>query len=284
MKLTPLEIEGHQFGVSWRGYDQDEVRTYLAQVSLELTQLLNQHQALQEEHRLLKERLQQTDGYEERLRDAILMATQLREQVRDEADREAQVIIREAELRAEELMAQGRASVRELHGDILSIRAQRRRVSTELRATLESHLKLLNYYEEELDRSLEEETPKASLDHESLFDDEALKQAQELTLLLGEDLVPPSHIDHWPQQTRSSNPVKEPVKAKLKPRATEREGQIRQQATTQVQQPHTRSSISTPTNPSLHSSEMLQQVLSQIPQRVDPRELSLPPQAIKAEG
>jgi len=277
MKLTPLEIEGHQFGSSWRGYDQDEVRAYLAQISLELTQLLHQHSALQEEHRLLKERLQQTEGYEERLRDAMLTATQLREQVRDEAEREANVIIREAELRAEELMAQGRASIRELHSDVLSIKAQRRRATSELRATLESHLKLLKYYEDELESV--EETVAQDLTERPFFDDDALQQAQELTLMLGEDLAPPSpKVDQWPRKEASKATVREPVKARLKPSSTERS------TSSTKQSPRPARPTASSQGNSLHSSEMLQQVLSQIPQRVDPRELSLPPAAIKAEG
>lgn len=277
MKLTPLEIEGHQFGSSWRGYDRDEVRAYLAQISLELTQLLSQHAALQDEHRLLRERLQQTEGYEERLRDAMLTATQLREQVRDEAEREAQLITREAELRAEELMAQGRASVRELHSDMLSIRAQRRRATSELRATLESHLKLLKYYEDDLE-TVEGRAGVEVSAEEAFFDDDALQQAQELTLMLGEGLAPStSKVGRWPDEEPRQG-SREPVKARLKPRSSEG-ASISSQKRASAQQPP----ALTQSN-SLHSSEMLQQVLSQIPQRVDPRELSLPPQAIKAEG
>jgi hypothetical protein len=207
----------------------------------------------------------------------MLTATQLREQVRDEAEREANVIIREAELRAEELMAQGRASIRELHSDVLSIKAQRRRATSELRATLESHLKLLKYYEDELESV--EETVAQDLTERPFFDDDALQQAQELTLMLGEDLAPQSpKVDQWPRKEASKATVREPVKARLKPSSTERS------TSSTKQSPRPARPTASSQGNSLHSSEMLQQVLSQIPQRVDPRELSLPPAAIKAEG
>jgi len=284
MKLTPLEIESHQFATSWRGYDQDEVRAYLAQISLELTQLLSEHSALQESHRLLKERLQHTEGYEERLRDAMLTATQLREQLRDEAEREAQVVIREAELRAEELMAQGRASVRELHQDVLSMKEQGRRAASELRAILESHLKLLAYHEEELDGQVElSKQLSVGAQQRDPFDDEALQQAQELTLMLGDELEPPpssAPVERWPYEAERAQ---EPVRARVKPSGLsggERKRAPRPEPS--AVEPRAESKPSS-VGLSSHGSEMLQQVLSQIPQRVDPRELSLPPQAIKAE-
>jgi cell division initiation protein len=249
MKLTPLEIESHQFGTSLRGYDRDEVRAFLSQLSLELTHLLRDHAALQEQVTQQRERLSQTEGYEERLRDAMLAATQLRERSRDDAEREAQVIIREAQLRAEELIARGQSELRELQSDALSLKAQRARAAAELRATLESHLKLLAHYEVSLEEEREERRAELSALERNprpsratsaslspALDPEALAQAEALSLSFDED---------FPPAPAPQTPPPPPPRA-----------------------------------PTERSVELLQQALSKIPQRLN----SLPPQGVPSQG
>ena len=263
MKLTPLEIESHQFGTSLRGYDRDEVRAFLSQLSLEFTHLLREHTALQEQLTQQRERLAQTEGYEERLRDAMLAATQLRERSRDDAEREAQVIIREAQLHAEELIARGQSELRELQSDALSLKAQRARAAAELRATLESHLKLLAHYEVSLEEEREERRAELSaLERASkpshpkspalnpTLDPEALAQAEALSLAFDEPLPSPPHPAHQaisPALPPASPPALNPAPPQRAP--TER------------------------------SVELLQQALSKIPQRL----ASLPPQGVPPE-
>ena len=118
MKLTPIEIERHSFRTVWRGYDPDEVQAFLGQIAHQWTQTLTEHQKTQEQAKVQGQRLHQIDTYEEKLRDALLAATQFRETVEEDARRHTDLLIREAEVRADQVLADGRTELRRIQEEV----------------------------------------------------------------------------------------------------------------------------------------------------------------------
>ncbi|MEE9503933.1 MAG: DivIVA domain-containing protein, partial [Thermodesulfobacteriota bacterium] len=49
MKLTPLDIQQQKFKVKWRGYDAQEVETYLEMVAEDVESLLRGYNKLKDE-------------------------------------------------------------------------------------------------------------------------------------------------------------------------------------------------------------------------------------------
>lgn len=195
IKLTPIEIERHEFKTVWRGYDPIEVRAFLSQISHEITGLLRSQERIQDELEVKAQRLNQVEDYETKLRDALLAASQLAEQTREEARKEAELLVKEAELRADELLKGGRQATRDLHNQIEALKRQRERLSIELRSVVESHLRMLENQEEHLSQSKahwdelrdRELAPIDFDENRSSREDEqdALLEARELTLALG---------------------------------------------------------------------------------------------------
>ena len=212
IKLSPIEIERHEFKTIWRGYDPTEVRAFLGQVSHQLTALLREQERSAEELKIKVKRLEQVEDYENKLRDALLAASQLGEQTRDEARREAELLIKEAEYQADELMREGRQATRDLIHEIESLKRQRERLSIELRTIIESHLRMLENQEEHVSPSRARWETINQRDASSTHfekggmggqqDGDALLEARELTLALGSgDLLEPS----------LTNPIEAPV-------------------------------------------------------------------------
>ena len=203
IKLTPIEIERHDFKTVWRGYDPDEVRSFLAQVAHQLTTMIREQEKSEETLELKAQRLAQVEDYEIRLRDALIAASSLAEQSRDEARRESELLIKEAELQAERILKEGRQSLHQLLSETQSLKRQRERLSVELRSIVESHLRMLENQEEHLrtaqERWRDEESEWQSMAN-SLLDDtpssqpstqdkgDTLLEARELTLALGTSL------------------------------------------------------------------------------------------------
>jgi cell division initiation protein len=197
-KLTPIEIERHDFKSSWRGYDSDEVRAFLSQVSNEFTGLLRELYVLQENYQQQEQHLAEVRTYEDKLRDTLLAATQMGESVKINAQREAEIIIKEAEVRADEILADARSERRSLRESIQTLKRQRSRLSVELRALVESHLRMLDNQEildkesnTEWDHQVwQEDTTVHTSDLQSQnHSSAALAQAQELTVTLSHDLA-----------------------------------------------------------------------------------------------
>ncbi|MCS6838729.1 MAG: DivIVA domain-containing protein, partial [Bdellovibrionaceae bacterium] len=104
MKITPVELHQKVFQKSVFGYDPDEVDQYLRQIAGYLETLLSEQMALKD---ALREKDLQILNYKEReqsLQDAITGAKQMAEKMREDAQREARLIISDAEHKAEALV------------------------------------------------------------------------------------------------------------------------------------------------------------------------------------
>jgi cell division initiation protein len=148
MKISPMDIQRQTFTQKFRGFDREEVRTYLALVAEELA-------ALQREHDLLAQKVQSlqyvVDEAKEReviLKNTLLTAQKVSEDIRDNARKQSETVVREAEMQADRLveLAQGRAH--EVERGILDLRAHRSALRTDVRALITRLSHLLDLQEE----------------------------------------------------------------------------------------------------------------------------------------
>lgn len=191
MKLTPIEIERHTFRTVWRGYDPDEVSAFLGQIAHQLTQTLTEHQKVQENFKIQSQRLQQVDFYEDKLKDALLAANQFRESTQEDARRNAELLLKEAEVRADQILADGRSELRRIQEEVYMLKRQRERLAAELRAIVESHLRMLDNQDAQHQREDEERRHSAASFKSSTVVQEGktIEHAQELTLALSSELA-----------------------------------------------------------------------------------------------
>lgn len=144
MEISPLEITQREFGRKLRGLDPDEVRAFLEQVAEEMTRLLQQAT----DQTSLVQRLEaQIRGFQERedaVRDTLVTAQKMTEDIKGGAKREADLIIKEAELRAEKLLEQAHQKLGQVHAEIAELRRQRDLFAARLRGHLKTHNDLLD--------------------------------------------------------------------------------------------------------------------------------------------
>jgi DivIVA domain-containing protein len=138
--LTPLDIRRYDFGSALRGYDRARVDEFRDQVAAEVEYLLKQAQELEGKARGFHEQLRAFRERDKALNDALVSAQQLRGEIREQAEREAQLILREARAEGERLIDQARAEVRTLQVDLETIVRQRRAFLAQERVTLERQL------------------------------------------------------------------------------------------------------------------------------------------------
>jgi cell division initiation protein len=147
--LTPLDVRRQEFRRSLRGYEPLGVEDFRMRVADELERVLREKSVLDERVAALTEQLRVFRERESAMNEALVAAQQLREETRAAAEREAQVIVREAEAegrqqldlaqRAEEEAREKLAEVqRQFQGYLAGFRALLERQAAELRA-LEGH-------------------------------------------------------------------------------------------------------------------------------------------------
>ena len=138
--LTPLDVRRYDFESAVRGYKKERVDQFRDQVADELERLTRLNTELESKARGFHEQLRAFRERDKALNDALISAQQLRGEIREQADREAQLILREARAEAERIVEAARDDIRRLAGEIESLERTRRSYLTQLRALVERQL------------------------------------------------------------------------------------------------------------------------------------------------
>lgn len=153
MRITPLDIRDHEFKRKMRGFDTEEVKSFLDLVAEEYERLVVSNAHLTDEAADLTGRLSELRGRERILKETLYAAQKLAEEMREEARRERDLILKEAELKAEQLIDAASQRVSQLDSEILSLRAERDAFESKVRSIIEQHSKLLDMRKEDDDVS-----------------------------------------------------------------------------------------------------------------------------------
>jgi len=140
MRLTPMDINNRKFGKSLRGYDTEEVESFLQTVSEDLEDLISENVELKKQIERLNDSLTDLKEREHILKDTMLLAQQTKEEIKTNAIKEAEIIIRESELQSEKIIAEAKKKAEDIQEEINSL--------VEVRTQLISRIEnALNYTE-----------------------------------------------------------------------------------------------------------------------------------------
>ncbi len=143
MPLQPLDIQKTRFPLKLRGYDPTEVENFLSLVAEDLTQRLAELDRLQRDNRVLSERVAAAEERERQLHEAILRGKKLSDEMIATSQREAQMLVREAEMTAEKMVHQAAERAAEIEGKIAELRTRRKELQLKLKSTLELFAQIL---------------------------------------------------------------------------------------------------------------------------------------------
>jgi cell division initiation protein len=141
--LTPLEIQKQNFARKLKGFDTAEVRAYLQMVAEEIEILIKDVDRLSRENIMLREDLDDHNQRERILKDTLLSAQKVSEEVKANARKEAELIVKDAELLSERLVSQAMSRVADLERTIQDLKVERRSARNKLQATLDTIQQLL---------------------------------------------------------------------------------------------------------------------------------------------
>jgi DivIVA domain-containing protein len=138
--LTPLDVRRFEFGTALRGYDKSSVDQFRTRVADELESLTLKNQDLEAKARSFHEQLRAFRERDKALNDALVTAQQLRGDIREQAEREAALILREARAEAERILDDTRAHVRSLASEVDALDRTRRQYLAQMRILVERQL------------------------------------------------------------------------------------------------------------------------------------------------
>lgn len=139
-RLTPVDVRRMEFPKSMRGYDAARVDDFREQVADELERLTRANQDLEANVRSLTEQLRGFRDRDKALNDALVSAQQLRSEVRDQSEREAQLILREARAEADRIVQGAQMEAMRFSDQITLLTRMRRGYLKQFRVMLERQL------------------------------------------------------------------------------------------------------------------------------------------------
>jgi DivIVA domain-containing protein len=138
--LTPLDVRRYEFGRSLRGYDPARVEEFREQVADELERVTRLNQELEAKAKSFHEQLRSFRERDKALNDALVSAQQLRAEIREQAEREAQLILREARAEADRMIEATRSEIRTLTDQLQALERTRRAALAQMRTLVERQL------------------------------------------------------------------------------------------------------------------------------------------------
>jgi DivIVA domain-containing protein len=138
--LTPLDVRRYEFGKVLRGYDPERVDQFREQVANELERLVRQNQELEQKARSFHDQLKSFRERDKALNEALVHAQQLRSEIRDQSEREAQLILREAQAQGDSIIVNAQRDIGRLEDELAALERFRRSYLAQLRVFVERQL------------------------------------------------------------------------------------------------------------------------------------------------
>jgi len=144
MAIRPVDIRRKEFKSGFRGYDANQVDDFLDEVADEFERTFAENQRMSEEITTLQERLQQFEELESSIREALVHAQQTARDLRRNAGKEAELIVREAKEQSHRILADSSSRIERVQESYEVLRKAKQDFSNDFRHLLKSYLAVMD--------------------------------------------------------------------------------------------------------------------------------------------
>jgi cell division initiation protein len=149
MRIAPLDLRQQRFKVAFRGFDRSEVVAFLTEAADDYEQALREIDRLRQDLARMEAILAEHRERETNLRNTLLTAQRLADEIKEAAQAEARLIVREAEGRASLILEKAQNRLDEIERDIAELRLRRRQVEGSLEASIQALYHALEFIREQ---------------------------------------------------------------------------------------------------------------------------------------
>jgi cell division initiation protein len=156
MNVSPLDLRQQRFKTAFRGFDKVEVTSFLAAVADDYEQALRETDRLRQDIARMEAVLSEHREHEKNLKNTLLTAQKVSEDIKTNANEEARLIVREAEGRSNMLLERTEARLEDIQREIDGLRLKRKDVETTIESTINTLRNTLEYVREQAEREHED--------------------------------------------------------------------------------------------------------------------------------
>jgi len=143
-RITPLDIINKDFSMVRKGYEPDEVAGFLDEVRDSLEETLKDRKKLEDQLRDKEAEIERMRASEGQIKDTLVLAKKLSEDLENNARREADLVLGEARLEAQRIISSSHDEHREMLQEVHRLKGLRARLVAEIKAVLDTHGSLLS--------------------------------------------------------------------------------------------------------------------------------------------
>jgi len=121
MIITPLDIQNAEFKVSFRGYNQSEVDSFLNKILVDYEKLHKENQVVKEELKRLKNDIGKYKNIEDNLSATLVLAQETANTLKETAEKEAELVVKEADIKAKAMLEKAQREVREKEKELRNL-------------------------------------------------------------------------------------------------------------------------------------------------------------------
>jgi cell division initiation protein len=156
MRISPLDMRQHRFHTVMRGYDKTEVVALLTEAADDYEHALREIDRMRSDLSRMEALLAEHREREANLRNTLLTAQRLADEVKEAAQQEAKLIVREAQGRADLLLQKAQVRLQEVERDINEMKLRRRDTEGSLEATIQALYRALEFIRDQDQQSTDE--------------------------------------------------------------------------------------------------------------------------------
>lgn len=156
MNVSPLDLRQQRFHTRLRGYDKIEVSSFLSAVAEDYEQALRETDRLRQDLANMEAVLAEHREHEKSLRNTLLTAQRLSDDIKTAAEKDADRVVRDAAVRSQLLIEKAESRLEDVQREIDGLKLKRRDVETSLESTIQTLRNSLEYVREQEVREREE--------------------------------------------------------------------------------------------------------------------------------
>jgi cell division initiation protein len=149
MNVSPLDLRNQRFRVTFRGFDRVEVAAFMAAVAEDYEEALRETDRLRQDLSRVEGVLAEHREQEKNLRNTLLTAQKLSEDIRANAGEEARRIVREAEGRASLMLERAQARVEDVQREIDGLKLKRKEGEASIESMITALRNTLDFVREQ---------------------------------------------------------------------------------------------------------------------------------------
>ena len=144
MRISPMDIQQQQFkGKMFGGLDAEDVDAFLQSVAGEMEELIRENGELKERLSRNASAIAEMEARESQLRETMLAAQRITEEMKANAQKEAHLVVSEAELKGERIIADAERKLVDLNNQIQELKRDKVQFESGFKGLLDTYYKLL---------------------------------------------------------------------------------------------------------------------------------------------